>query len=177
MTASDIPSLDYLPLTGGTITENNNSSLILNSQSIKMIDEEGTTYFHVSDLRDASGVATITNRFIGDGSKTRFYFSLPASNTDYSVTVDGVEVVSDITKQTSRIDFSTAPAAQSEIVVTYTTTSNLAKAYTLGIRASSSNIGSFSVAEGQNTTASGTRSHAEGYNTTASGGASHAEGE
>lgn len=142
-----------------------------------MVDEEGATYFHVSDLRDASGVATIVDTFIGNGSKMSFSLSLPANSTDYIVTVDGIEITSDVTKETSRIDFSTAPAVQSEIVVTYITESNLAKAYTLGIRASGSNIGPFSVAEGRNITASGRKSHAEGNFTTASGDVSHAEGE
>lgn len=90
--------------------------------------------------------------------------------------MNGVEVTSNITKLESGIEFSTAPAAQSEIVVTYPTDSNLTKAYTLGIRDSSSNIGALSVAEGGNITASGMTSHAEGANTIASGVAAHAEG-
>ena len=43
-------------------------------------------------------------------------------------------------------------------------------------RKESSEVGDYSHAEGNNTTASGSNSHAEGYNTTASGTNSHAEG-
>ena len=43
-------------------------------------------------------------------------------------------------------------------------------------RKSSTTVGNYSTAEGQNTTASGNYSHAEGINTTASGDYSHAEG-
>ena len=144
--------------------------------SLQLIDKEGSTYFHVSDLRDTTGYASITETFIGDGSTRTFSLSLTASSTDYTVTVDGVEVTSGVTKGSYRIDFSTAPAAESEIVVTYTTASNLAKAYTLGTRLSGSRIGGMSVAEGNRATASGSFSHAEGYSTTASGTNSHAEG-
>ena len=48
--------------------------------------------------------------------------------------------------------------------------------YTLGRRKSGENIGSYSHAEGINTTASAQFSHAEAYETTASGSYSHAEG-
>ena len=44
-------------------------------------------------------------------------------------------------------------------------------------RKANTKIGSYSTAEGQNTTASGIASHAEGFNTTASGYYSHAEGQ
>ena len=43
-------------------------------------------------------------------------------------------------------------------------------------RLADSTVGNYSIAEGQNTTASGNYSHAEGYNTIASGIGSHAEG-
>ena len=48
--------------------------------------------------------------------------------------------------------------------------------YTFGTRASGSAIGNYSVAEGENNTASAMCSHAEGYTTFAIGAASHAEG-
>lgn len=145
--------------------------------SLQLIDKEGSTYFHVSDLRDSTGVATITETFIGDGSTQTFSLGITASSTtDYTVTVDGGEVTSGVTKTFYNFTFSTAPAAQSEIIATYTTTSVLAKAYTLGTRVSGSRIGGMSVAEGSRTTASGSSSHAEGSYTTASGHFSHAEG-
>lgn len=48
--------------------------------------------------------------------------------------------------------------------------------YTLGKRKNNSTIGNYSVAEGDETTASRAYSHAEGVHATASGSASHAEG-
>ena len=52
----------------------------------------------------------------------------------------------------------------------------IAPYYTLGARASDSDVGNYSVAEGYQTTASRPASHAEGHRTTASGADSHAEG-
>lgn len=49
--------------------------------------------------------------------------------------------------------------------------------YSFGERRTGSNIGSHSMAEGDQTEASGVHSHAEGYQTEASGSESHAEGE
>ena len=48
--------------------------------------------------------------------------------------------------------------------------------YTFGRRLANSEVGNFSVAEGENTTASGAYSHAEGWQTIASGRYSHVEG-
>lgn len=52
----------------------------------------------------------------------------------------------------------------------------MAPYFTFGKRASGSNVGNNSVAEGFDTTASASRSHAEGHETTASAHAAHAEG-
>lgn len=49
--------------------------------------------------------------------------------------------------------------------------------YTLGVRASGSDIGSYSVAEGKDTEACRKYSHAEGYRSRTAGSASHAEGD
>lgn len=48
--------------------------------------------------------------------------------------------------------------------------------YDLGVRDVGSDIGMYSLVEGQSNTARGARSHAEGFNTTAYGHSSHAEG-
>lgn len=58
----------------------------------------------------------------------------------------------------------------------YATFNPSKQAFTFGTRLSGSTVGSFSVAEGQNVTASGSGSHAEGKYTTASSEGSHAEG-
>ena len=145
--------------------------------SLQMIDKNGYTYFYVSDLRDRSGVVEITSNFTGDGTTTEFFLSPRASNTNYDVYVDDVLVTSGITKSEFLFRFTTAPADQAQISVTYNSTSRYAKAYSFGLRKASSLIGLMSVIEGYDTTASGQYSHAEGYGTTGSGHCSHAEGD
>ena len=160
----------------------------LDYHSLKLIDKEGNTYFHVSDLRDASGKAEIVETTHGDGATVRFGLSFPATGTDYSVTVNGV-TATNVRKETTYVTFTTAPSSDDVIAFTYDTSSNMVKAFTFGGRRSGV-IGALSTAcgqsvlasgytshaEGDNTTASGLYSHAEGYNTTASGSSSHAEG-
>lgn len=142
--------------------------------SLKLKDREGGTYFHVSDLRDANGVAEMTDKFRGDGKTKTFSLALPSVNTTFSVTVsDGSGGT--CTKSAAAITFSTPPSWGSTITAVYTTASNNAKAYTFGAR-SSGTVGAVSLAEGLTNTASGGFSHAEGYGSTASGRASHSEG-
>ena len=64
----------------------------------------------------------------------------------------------------------------SNVLVTYKTESQYAKAYTLGMRAADTPTGALSVAEGKDTAAIGVASHAEGDMAYAWGKASHAEG-
>lgn len=148
----------------------------LDYHSLQLIDKEGNTYFYVSDLRDASGVATISTTFIGDGSTTSFDLQPQADNTNYTTTVDGTTITSGISKYTTSVSFSTAPSKGSKIVVQYASSSSNAKAYTFGTRSNDNNLGPFSIAEGHDVIASGSASHAEGRATSAVGNISHAEG-
>lgn len=156
------------------------SYMYLDYHSLQMIDKEGDVYFGVSDLRDSNGYYNATDRFIGDGISSTF--SLSASdrvNTSSSlrVWIDGSSVSSyTFNNLLGQITFTTPPANNSEIVATYTTTSNHVKAYTLGTRIAGGDVGMYSYALGYQVTASGTLSHTEGSRTTASGGVSHAEG-
>lgn len=149
------------------------SHAVIDYHSLQLVDRNGTTYFHVSDLRDATGYATITDSFVGDGSTTAFLLSLVPKSIQ-SVTVDGVAVEYAVSVMT--VTLATAAPDGASVNVSYTTFSSSAKAYTLGVRKAGSNIGALSVAEGYGTTASGSNSHAENYDTTASGHQSHAEG-
>ena len=152
-------------------------------------------YFHISDLRDKQGVATITDSFVGDGSTRSFELSLPPKDSDCTVEVDGETVSSrDVVYVSGKeINFysSSTPSNGSKIRVTYKTTSDMARAYTLGYRQPTTNLGGMSLATGFGTEASGLcsmssgeltkarggQSHAEGYGTEASGHCSHAEGQ
>ena len=146
----------------------------LDYHSLKLIDKEGNTYFHVSDLRDASGKAEIVETTRGDGVTVRFGLSFPATGTDYSVTVNGV-TATNVRKETTYVTFTTAPSSDDVIAFTYDTSSNMVKAFTFGGRRSGV-IGALSTACGQSVLASGYTSHAEGDQTTASSYTSHAEG-
>jgi hypothetical protein len=156
------------------IGKDDETHLEIDFNSLKLIDKEGNVYFYVSDLRDETGYAEVTNRFTGDGQTTTFRFSV-AINQIVSVTIDGVDVPSsDYTTTRSTITFTTAPADSSSIVVVYKSDSPYLKAFSFGQR--NSVVGLFGYAEGSNVRASGEVSHAEGADTTASGGSSHAEG-
>ena len=146
----------------------------LDYHSLQLIDKEGNTYFHVSDRRNESGVATFAETFIGDGT-TKTYSIGYSDSTVVSITINGTSTTA-YSKYLAAITFTTAPASGATIVITYTTTSVWTKAYTAGLRANGSEVGGMSFAEGQNTTANGWVSHAEGSSTTARGVASHAEG-
>lgn len=156
------------------IGESDNTHIEMAFNSLKLIDKESNEFFVVEDLRNKQGVFTMTETFVGNGTKKDFNLTFLATDTDYTVTVD--DVVAYPSKSTSKITFTTPPALNSEIVVTYDTESELVKAMTFGSRKSGSKKGAVSIAEGGNNEASGIYSHAEGYNTTASGGFSHAEG-
>lgn len=141
--------------------------------SLQLIDKEGSAYFHVSDLRDHDGLATVTETDEGDGTSTYFGTHMRVSAI-VSATVNGVE--SACTAQTSGVRFDDAPTAGATVVITYKTADQDAKAYTLGTRASGTAIGPMSVAEGYDTESSGFYSHSEGETTRATAEAAHAEG-
>ena len=141
--------------------------------SLQLIDKEGSAYFHVSDLRDHTGSADVSETFTGDGFSYSFYLKWPITSVT-SVTVNGTAVsyyVSD-----TNVVLSTTPAQNAEIVVDYRTDSDQIKAYTLGTRRSDVALGPMSVAAGGEVGASGEASHAEGAGTVAAGDYSHSEG-
>ena len=139
--------------------------------SLQLIDKEGSAYFGVSDLRDQTGVATITETFYS--TERLFVLSLYPRSV-VSVQVNGTDVSYQTSEQAVVLD--TAPSAGDTTVIVYETKSADAKAYTIGIRDQSKNAGGMSYAQGVNVAASGYASHAEGYNSLASGNVSHAEG-
>lgn len=160
------------------IDDGTQSYLYLDYHSMQAIDKDSNVYFHISDLRNRNDnwLAPIIDTFIGDGSTTTFR---TGSNASYvtSVTIDNVETTDyTVTGNQDYFTFTTAPADGSKIVISYKTNSNLAKAYTLGVRQYNSNVGAMSLAEGLLNAASGPRSHAEGTSTTAEADSSHAEG-
>lgn len=155
--------------------DNTEAYLKLDYHSMQIVDKEGVPFFHVSDLRDSSGQANITQTETGDGVETTFDLLFTAVDTSYSVKVNGT-TARGVYKTTSAVNFNNAPAAGAIITIDYKTASSTTKAFTLGTRKSGTITGAYSVALGYNLDASGNYSHAEGDGTTASGESSHAEG-
>lgn len=159
------------------ISDGTQSYLYEDYHSLQMIDKESNTYFYVSDLRDTTGYAEVSQTFEGDGSTTDFSLGGVYISSVVSITIDGVATTAySITLLNTTIKFTTAPADGSSIYISILTNDTRAKAYTLGRRKASSNIGLMSASFGYLTEASGFVSFAEGYSTVASGNYSHAEG-
>lgn len=191
---------------GATIgkTDGSESYAHIDYRSLQMVDKAGGDFFHVSDLRDRTGYAQITESFVGDGTTTAFrcYVKILAfENRPYAVYVDGVLQTegTDYSVRTSNeyyCDFVTAPANEKIINIVHYTVYNNAKAFTFGARRNVDSgtgdygigIGSaalgfylaasgvYSFAEGVYGMAIGNYSHTEGNNGRAYGTASHVEG-
>lgn len=157
------------------VTNGTQSYMQYDYHSIQLKDKEGNNYFYVSDLRNTSGLATWTDTFIGNGADYHFNLLLEASDTAYTVSVSD-NSGGTVTKRTGYFYFSSAPTNGATITATYTTESQFAKAYTLGLRDNSGVVAPMSVAEGSSTIASGYASHASGDSTIASSYASFATG-
>ena len=161
------------------VADGTQAYMFLNYRSIQGIDKEGDTYFYVSDLRDANGEYSAQDTFIGDGVTTVFALGLNVFS-NLVVKVNDVEqtINVDYTYDSAywRITFTSPPANDTIINVTYISRNQNSKAYTFGNRVVGSVIGGMSIAEGRLTTASGYASHAEGISTVSSGSYSHAEG-
>lgn len=158
---------------GSVIGKAAESHAFIDYHSLQMVDKESNTYFFVSDLRDGSGYATITETFV-------YAQVLPLdlgieATTVTGVTVNGADWAGYSFVPPKSVYLTGGMTAGDVVAVTFETTDQLAKAYTLGTR--SGDPGPMSVAEGSGTTSSGYASHAEGYSTLATAPGAHAEGE
>ena len=114
--------------------------------------------------------------FDGDGDSAAFFGTVnnaPSSRVGYSsaghsvIDANGMRIYAgDGTTQLANLGYGEGAAESG---------TEIAPFYTFGVRFSS-NVGNYSVAEGNNTTASGFNSHSEGLFTGASGANSHSEG-
>lgn len=148
------------------ITDGTEAYVEFDYHSMRMIDKEGTEFFHISDLRNESGIATLT---VTDTLDTQFYALSFVPLTIVSVKVDGATATYVMLDTHTMEITSPAISGNETIEVVYTTNSSELKAYTLGTRNSSANIGAYSYAEGVEVEASGDYSHAQGYHTKATG--------
>lgn len=152
---------------GAQIGVEGQSRLIQDFHSLQMIDKEGNPYFYVSDLRDASGEATLTYTDVVDD---RISYYLPYMPTSIiSVTINGQTASYIWEEGVQEIEITSAIAQDDILEVVYTTESSDLKAYTLGTRDESAEVGAFSYAEGVGVEASGAVSHAQGFHTKAQG--------
>lgn len=162
------------------------SHMLLDYHSMQMVDKEGNTYFHVSDLRDSSGEAQVSMVHVSTGTAmqtidlsprcpTSLSSSITVSVPDFSGSIWGWETGDTVGLDIKNVKVTGVPSGDA-IYISYRTTYRVAGA-TLGTRTSSATIGDFSFSSGAGNAASGNASHAEGAAVTASGYASHAEGE
>ena len=153
----------------------NKANLRLDYHSLQLQDTDNNTYVHLSDLRDETGYATISEDATGDGSRTYFYVKYQFSSV-VSVTINGTATTAYVADGIHKlISFNTAPANGAAIVITYKV--NIAmRAFTFGSRANNNNIGKNSFVNGELCQAEGNNSHAEGYNCKAKGDNSYAGG-
>ena len=154
------------------------SHVEIDYHSFKLIDMDGDTYLYARDLRQSDG--TVLDTYIGDGSTRRFDLSYTATDTSYTVKVDGVEATAFDPKRTTYFTLATAPANGATITAQYDTENpETLKAYILGKRSTDGavrRVGRYSVCEGVDVAACGDMSHAEGYMAWALGECAHAEG-
>lgn len=160
----------------------NESRIEMDYHSFKLTDREGSDYVYLSDLRNASGVASIKERLNTVPNTNIYNLSFEAINTNYTIVLkdaNNSDITSDYTisdKTSTDFKVSEELPSGSYALVTYNTSSRLAKAFTFGSRMTSSAVGGFSFCEGRELVASGTYSHAEGYWSMAEAIYSHAEG-
>ena len=189
---------------GSVIGKAAESHAFIDYHSLQLVDKEGSTYFYVSDLRDGTGVATITETLLGHSAELSYRVTLPVTTaSECSVKVNGTSVTFSVADGDRTFTLDSPPAEFSTIEITYNTTDQNAKAYTLGFRTGAAGPMSLAVgpdaeaaggysyaggrmakawgrtayATGDHTTAWGYASTAEGNYTNAFGGSSHAQNE
>lgn len=148
------------------------SKIELDYHSLKLIGKEGNnnTYLYVSDLRDRSGEAEISITFVSDGIAQMHYLIPEAKDTNYTVTVNNVEVTNFLQKTTSFFALASEPSEGALIIVTYTTTEPEARAFTFGSRDNSKGtLGMTSAVFGNECVASGAYAFALGSSNIARG--------
>ena len=154
-----------------------NSHLRVDYHSLQLIDKDDNTYFHISDLRNSNGYATIVEHFIGTGSQTIFSMQFPCKDFTHHVTINGQEISADnIDESLMAIRFiDVVPSSGAKIAVSYETNSSNTKLFTIGTRLNSSTNGGYSTTIGNRNSATAFCSYAEGDMSEAHGAVSHAE--
>ena len=178
---------------GVQVGQDAQSRLVQDYHSLQLVDKEGTTYFHVADLRDSTGWTSIIEETHGTGEIIKRtidgvdYWQIqvgkePSMDTQHpinltvaSTVINNVQIggSSSYTIIFPVTEMPTIPTLTS-FTVTYYSQSTRAKAFTFGVR--SGRIGTLSSTLGYNCNAIGRQAVAVGESTTASGRNAFAEG-
>jgi hypothetical protein len=135
-----------------TLGETNKSHSVVDYHSLQLIDKTNNKYVHFSDLRNLQGYASIKFNYKGNGTTTQFFIYLKPVDDSIVVKIDGTET-SDYTLSYTGVSeyyitFTSPPVDGAVILITFNTTDSDAKAYTLGVRSTGTNVGPFSFAFG-----------------------------
>lgn len=157
---------------GATIgkTDGTQGYLEMDFHSIKGKSKEKTTYFYVGDLREANGVAQVTEEFVDN-------ITVSGNTSSVTLVVNATEILhvynwnTEITNYTfNGSNVVTLSGTNYDVItVVYYTRSASAKAYTLGVRSANYQTGLMSFAAGNN-------NGAEGYCSAVFGGNNFAQG-
>ena len=175
-------SANQMTGSGNIIGYDDETHVEIDYHSMQLIDAESNAYFHVSDLRKRETVAgstvllaTLTESEIVTYSTYQSFFTAFHIYSVESVKVNGTAVTW-IRALGTRIDLDQPCEIGDTVEVVYKTTSQDAKAYTLGKRADGT-IGALSFVTGKNNIASGNYSFVAGKDNTAGEGYSFVAGE
>lgn len=173
--------LDELAVFGADgicIGKNEESNAVVDFHSFKLNDKEGSTYFNVGDLRDASGILNVTDTFEAGNNRLFYSLAYPAINNNYTVTVSD-NSGGNITRFIAGFRFESVPTEGAIITAIYqTNNSQIVKAMTFGSRTSLNTypVGGMSISGGTNNVASAKYSIAIGKDNVATGEYSFALG-
>ena len=163
---------------GAQVGLTDESHLTLDYHSLQMVDKDGDTYFHVSDLRNENGVATVeetflpANHYVGERYNCNLTVAsvvslIGADSNDYTARVSGISG--------KQLQFSPSLPLAVDMTLTYTTESAEAKAFTFGTR-TAGNVGAMSTTGGVGNRAEAPYSAAFGSGNRARGEGSLAHG-
>ena len=128
----------------------------ISNNSLVLYDMNGNIYFSVKDMRNASGITTVTDTYICSSSEVTYYFSYTAELPLISVELNGVAITpADV--YINAIDLASAPNDGDILTITYDTADPLYN-FLFGKKKSGSTQGAYSIGTGEDFDCSGVNS-------------------
>ena len=154
---------------GITIGQTGQSHVLIDFNSLELIDKDGVVYASLGDARGSDGTYTLAEIYSHQFASEYIFTTYPIVDV-ISVSVDGVAQTGyTYTQGTRQIRLTSVMGADGTATIEYKTNSPVYH-YDLGSRVSGSLIGPYSVASGKDATSSGLQSSVlGGTNNTASG--------